>query len=528
MDSWPTLSVTSLKRADLVHLRAGVDISLQYFNNSDRTVVRQLTRKAKKWSQTYFKGYHYAAKRPTGLLKIFPHLFNLDIEAHSRLTPAPMEPSGTSEPEGVSPHGLRQAERKTTNSEAFPEFTEPTLASPSQLDEIVNLRPRQPLNKDGKVKPNMRVDAAMLRDSGLLSTLPEFLGQLARANLETETLLANDPDAARFELNEEDADEQPHIEMDIYAGVVESQKRRHARRILLPGGRPFDELYSKDLENNDIDAEDNGSDNDNDADQSSASGDESGDDSDASSSTIASLRVKKRKALDDPDSDEEDSQPPNKLRIQYHYPAPTVEAFDMKRRQLVRRPNPDAGPEAQNYYDIDRPQDDAKSTPTPSARNSSDSDSSVGPTRIIKIKLNTSKSNSPSSNNNTSCSGPDSSRKSTPEPKQKPRASESPSTRIIRLKDPRSSPSASSSSSSEKKSSAIKLKLNINKKISPLAAAAHSGSTSSSNAVAYSGSSAGSLTSSSGFESSVPAPVAKKSPVRIKVVRRASPDQQPQ
>lgn len=217
------------------------------------------------------------------------------------------------------------------NSEAFPEFAEPTLASDADLDRIIELPNRRTAPA---TKPNMRVDASMLRGSGLMGTLPEFLGQLARANLETETALANDPSAVRFELDEDQAASQQHVEMNLFAGLVQGQgqRRRQQRPIVLPGDlavKPFGF-----------------------AQQGSSSEDDSGDETDASTSTTASLRanLKKRKNSDRDDEDSDDSSsdsgsdgPPNKIRLHYHHPTPKIRHFDMKRRKLVSRPNPDAG-----------------------------------------------------------------------------------------------------------------------------------------------------------------------------------------
>jgi len=78
--SWPDLPVHNSKRKDLVLLREGVDIAVDYFNSGERQNIPKLTTSAKKWCAKYFKGYHYAPKRATGLLQTFPNLFNLDVE----------------------------------------------------------------------------------------------------------------------------------------------------------------------------------------------------------------------------------------------------------------------------------------------------------------------------------------------------------------------------------------------------------------------------------------------------------------
>lgn len=323
------------------------------------------------------------------------------------------------------------------NSEAFPEFAEPTLASDEELDQIVDLRTRQ---SSGAVKPAMRVDASMLRDSGLLRTLPEFLGQLSRANLETETMMAENPDAVRLELNDEQAAAQPHLEMNLLAGLVETQRRRHQRRIILPGGRPFklpgDEDQGSGSENEGSVRGTNSSHHD----TTSAAGEDSGDESDASTSTTASLRVnlRKRKAPssdDDDDDDDDVSSPPNKIRLAYQYPPTSLHRFDMKRRKLITTPNP-ALAGLPDPFDTTLPSDDdemptippAPVSPTLSASShGSSSSSSGGPTRIIKIRVHTSSSSSASSSSSS-----DSSRASSPDSQ----GSDS-SSRVIVLRDPR-------------------------------------------------------------------------------------------
>ncbi|KAK3378466.1 hypothetical protein B0H63DRAFT_248250 [Podospora didyma] len=446
---WPPIvQPARSRRAELVLLREGLDVVVSYFNCDDREAIRVLTIKAKKWSEKYFQGYHYAAKRPTILLKAFPHLFDLSVQGHLRLAlaPTPMTSPSPSEPEGTPVRVLRQLERRNMNSEEFPPFAEPTLASEDELDEIIDLRPRLPRSK-GKTKPVMRVDAATLRGSGLLSTLPEFLGQLARANLETETLLANNPTGAGFELDETAAAEQPHIEMDLYAGLAETQRRRNARRIHLPGGRPFKLAGDAESSSGSIAS----SMDEDERDHVDASGDES----DASTSTTASLRVNLRKRKSRSISSSRESSPANKIRIQYAHPPPTLAAYDMKRREVVMKANPAAG---QDPFD-------ALHSPTKSTASTSSSSSSTdGSKRIIKIKVPKSTSSS-----SASSSSQDNSRASTPESQQSQSPSESPR-RIIRLKDPRSSPSAASSSSSSSgrasRSPVIKLRIS-NKSTSP-------------------------------------------------------------
>ena len=320
------------------------------------------------------------------------------------------------------------------NSEAFPEFAEPTLASDAELDHIVDLRARQP---KGTAKPAMRVDAGMLRDSGLLRTLPEFLGQLARANLETETLLANDPDAVRLELDDDEAAEQPHVEMNLFPGLVETQRRRQQQRMVLPNGRPLELPGSID---DNIGSEDRGSAGDAQSYRRHSSADEdSGNESDASTSTTASLHANIRKRKAGSGSDAEEASPPNKIRLHYQYPPPELRRFDMKRRKLITTPNPNAAPN--DPFEATQP----PASPTPSA-SSSGSSSSGGPTRVIKIRV--------------PCSGSDSSRASSPD---------SQGSRVIVLRDPRASRPSSSASSQRSSPSRPVIRLKSPQKTKPAA-----------------------------------------------------------
>ncbi|KAK3373875.1 hypothetical protein B0T24DRAFT_679266 [Lasiosphaeria ovina] len=519
---WPHAQTSSSRRAELVLLREGVDIALAYFNYEDEETLPILTAKARKWSEKYYRGYPYASRRAIALIKAFPNLFNLNVKAYLRLTPAAMprdmELSNQAEPENASPRHLRRVERKVMNSEAFPEFTEPTLASPDELDEIVDLRPRQ-RRSDLKTKPVMRVDALGLRDSGLLRHLPEFLGQLARANLETETLLANSPSGVGFELDDTTAQQQPHIEMDVYAGLVETQRRRHARRIVLPGGRPFKPSGDDD---NDDDRSSSGSSGAGDAAKSNGKSEDSdtGNESDASTSTTASLRAKTKKRKAGAMSGPEDSSPPNKLRIQYSYPPPILQSFDIHQRKMVKKINPAAGPDPFNALG----QIAVPSSPTLSTSSQSSS-SSGGQRRIIKIKV-------PSSSSSSSSSA-DNSRASTPDQKQCRPSSTSPS-RVIRLRDPRSSPSSSSSSaSSSARSSQFGsipiIKLKVPKRPAPsISAPVHSGGTISSDTDSSTSTSSSSSTSADGAIPTRPSTSGSDTSsssrrVKIKVIKRSGP-----
>lgn len=506
------LPAHAAKRRSLVLLRQGIDIAVNYFNTGQRENVKSLTIDAQKWCVKYYKGYHYAPRRATGLLKTFPNLFNLEVEcmlllykntlkvfanflftAHLRIVRAVMEKSGHSQPEGATSRQLRRAERKAASSEAFPEFAEPTLASDEEIDEIVELRPRRSPQQP-KVKPEMRVDAAMLRGSGLLQQLPEFLGQLARANLETETLLATNPEAVRFELDKDAAEEQLHIEVNLFAGVAETQRRRQARRIILPGGRPFK-----------LPSDEEGMEGDNEPQTESNHDDseDSGNESDVSTSTVASLRTRNRKRkAGEIAEDGGDESPPNKIRIQYQHPTPMLEAFDLTRREVVRKVNPLANVEADPFVQLTRKRkgdDTFMREQSPARPSSSGSNSSTSSNKRIKIKV----VNHNSANNSSQASSPttsdgsasDSSRASTPEFK------------IIRVYDSNassSSPSSSSGSPSSTQSSPrIKIVKRTTRSISPTEPLA-----------------GGAARSSSSSKAKSPSSSSTKSSPRIKIVRR--------
>lgn len=101
------------------------------------------------------------------------------------------------------------------------------MASTNTQDEIIDLTNRYAA---GKVKPHMRVDSAMIKDSVIGRSLPDFLGRLARANKELD---ANQ--VGSFELTEEEAASQQHIEMDLYAGIMEKAKStKQNSRVKLP------------------------------------------------------------------------------------------------------------------------------------------------------------------------------------------------------------------------------------------------------------------------------------------------------
>lgn len=197
----------------------GVDIALQYFNAGTKENLPSLTKLARVWAAKYH-GHHPRPQVPIAanldFFETFPHAFNLDIEAGIRLVPDTM----------VSPaRSPRQPSRESP----------PALASDEEMDDVVDLRTRRPHPSEARVKPEMRVNAGMLRHSGLLDRLPEFLEQLSKANNETQAELANKPGGSGFELGDDEAANQPHIALDVFAGLMKPERRRrHPRGIALP------------------------------------------------------------------------------------------------------------------------------------------------------------------------------------------------------------------------------------------------------------------------------------------------------
>ena len=223
-----------------------------------------------------------------------------------------------------------------------------------------------------------------MQDSSLAQSLPGFLERLARANQEMNT----EGGAAGFELTEEEASSQRHIEIDLYAGVLQAaQQQQLSSRVKLPSGQPFPlSADEKDEEEESISESD--------VSQSEANNDEAGsssDESQASSST-------------------ETSQPTN------------------KKRKIVSLSDSEPGVQRRHgKVRVTSPALSARSTGS-----SSSSGSSIGSTRIIKIKV---PPKSPSQADDS-----DSSVSSTPQRK------------IIELRDPRSSPPSGSSRSASRQS----------------------------------------------------------------------------
>ncbi|KAK1831554.1 hypothetical protein QBC39DRAFT_89526 [Podospora conica] len=193
----------------------GVDIALQYFNQGTRENLPSLTELARAWAARYHGHRPKLTVANSDFSDVFPHAFNLNIEAGIRLPPDNMAPPAHS-PQQLS---LEPSE---------------TLASDEEMDNVVDLRTRRPHPAEARVKPQMRVNAGMLRCSGLLDRLPQFLEQLAQANTETEAELANKPGGSGFELDDDEAASQPHISMDVFAGLMKPRRRRHPRGLALP------------------------------------------------------------------------------------------------------------------------------------------------------------------------------------------------------------------------------------------------------------------------------------------------------
>ncbi|KAJ4415873.1 hypothetical protein N0V85_002523 [Neurospora sp. IMI 360204] len=104
------------------------------------------------------------------------------------------------------------------------------------MDEVVDLRPQNAQPGPSR-KPDMRVDFSTLGNSELASKLPGFLEEMARANRETDELMAANPKAARMEIDDDDEVDTPVIEMNLYSGVLESEEPK--KEIVMPNGQPL-------------------------------------------------------------------------------------------------------------------------------------------------------------------------------------------------------------------------------------------------------------------------------------------------
>lgn len=108
-------------------------------------------------------------------------------------------------------------------------------------DNVIDLRPQPTSQK----KPDMRFDPSTFGHSDLASKLPSFLEELARANRETEAMMAANPKAARIEIDddeEEGVGDKPVIEMNLYSGILESEEpndKKKKKEIVMPDGQPL-------------------------------------------------------------------------------------------------------------------------------------------------------------------------------------------------------------------------------------------------------------------------------------------------
>ena len=163
---------------DPLHKKA-IKIALMYFNGNERSLA-STRQTAKNWATSYYHGKSYARTRATELLKKHPDLFNLNVPGHLRLRQVD-EPAWSSEKDDED------------TKYAFPHYEEPFMITlDTELDKIVQFRdisvPRSPITPSD------------LRGTGVMIFLPEFLAQLAVADLEYETLVANElAQAARQE-----------------------------------------------------------------------------------------------------------------------------------------------------------------------------------------------------------------------------------------------------------------------------------------------------------------------------------------
>lgn len=273
------------------------------------------------------------------------------------------------EPESGDPREFRRWERQAIPSEPFPEFTEPLLASDELINEALEMRSCR--SSGGDAEASKRVDAAMLCQSGLLEKLPEFLSQLARVDLDLETRLASNPEPDPVGDNVE-ITEKPTSELEVPTELTETQARRHGRRVILPGGRPF-KLPGEEIEDGRSAGKAGG------AESSTVVSDSqdfygSGDETDASTSTTASLRVKRKRRMD---TVSDENFQPNKIRIQYTAP-PTNLARQYKEMLAEHaRQNPD-GSSSDALADLEFKMPTLERSP---------SVASLTSIRVIKIKI---------------------------------------------------------------------------------------------------------------------------------------------
>jgi len=165
--------------------QTAVAIALSYFNG-DGASLAHIRARARAWADSYFEGCTYPGKCATELLKRHPDLFNLSLEG--MLTRALPFSDGA---DGTAAHlRLRQVDEPAWAAEPdaedttypFPLYEEPLLISlDSELDVVLAVP---------TPAPQSRITATHLRGTAVLMYLPEFLGQLANADLELETRMA--------------------------------------------------------------------------------------------------------------------------------------------------------------------------------------------------------------------------------------------------------------------------------------------------------------------------------------------------
>ncbi|KAK4181444.1 hypothetical protein QBC36DRAFT_83053 [Triangularia setosa] len=359
------------RRGELTQLREAVAITLAFLSTSDRNEIESLIRKAKTWANRYYKGYQYSSKPSAALLDQFPHIFDLNTEGLARLQAKMTVNSTMPEPPSGDLREFRRWERKAVPTEAFPKFCEPTLASEEALDEVLNVHPRR--SPRTRIKQAIQVGTAELRDTGFVDFLPEFLGQLARGSVDARIPFASTPEPAQLEARLEGATEQQDP-MDVFAELRETQQRRHGRRVILPGGRPF-RLPGDETEDGAIDAGSNivvGQYQD---------AHDSGDETDASTSTTASLRANRKRKLNAGFA--ESSFQPNKIRLQYTRPA--VSLCNQYKKMLAEYAQQHPGSSANDALaDLEHKMPIPERSPSPEL---SDRENSVAQIRVIKIKI---------------------------------------------------------------------------------------------------------------------------------------------
>ncbi|KAJ2906643.1 uncharacterized protein MKZ38_000898 [Zalerion maritima] len=234
---WPSVPALPHERPLAAQTRHAILLTLEYLNEGNtRATIRATQIKADRWATHYFGTRYYdrhLAKDPP-FFNVHPDIFNLNLPSQARLR------AYVPVPRLVSPHKRESAEslrikqrcvspepeyRNPDELEKFPEYTEATMVSGDKLDEIVDIRPRR--RPEGSGPPPLTPQD--LRPSALLTELPEFIARLAKSNLELETEAAEARTMGRrpanmLELDDEEAGDEEHIDLDIFPGVLEENK----------------------------------------------------------------------------------------------------------------------------------------------------------------------------------------------------------------------------------------------------------------------------------------------------------------